>query len=385
MWGVSDRYLESVAKPHTQLAYVEILQGGQVVATIDGTSITDPDSGAVVSTLGGSIQVDRTSVRRSGTINFLDVSGQLFPDEVGDLFAYMDTEIRPWIGLKYWDVNQQVGQPEYEYVPLATLVVTKVEGTYPQLSISGYDRMWFLDRFPIATKVLTGTPYNTALLRFINSGVPVGHVSVNIPDTDLLLPHTQLYAEQDSVQDAAHNLALAAGWQLYVDPMGTFVGQAESSTDDDPVMIYAPGEASTMMRPTRSLDAGSYINAVVFTCESAMSPSAPFRGYAQDDNPESLTYAARVGVRVAFESSPLMTSNTQCVLAARTSLRRQLGIPDILTVPVIPNYALESGDVIRVTDPDQGIDWNLIADSFPLGMRASDGAQVITCRARVAR
>jgi hypothetical protein len=109
------------------------------------------------------------------------------------------------------------------------------------------------------------------------------------------------------------------------------------------------------------------------------------RGYAQDDNPNSLTYVGRIGVRVYFDSSPLVTTQDGANLAARTTLQRILGISDTIVAPIIPNHALESGDVAHVIDPDQNIDRTVIVDSFPIPLRASDGTQELTCRSQVIR
>jgi hypothetical protein len=539
MWLASSRFFDTLARSHDQLAYVEILHNGQVVATLTGEQMPDPLTGTNVMSIGGGVQVDRTSIRRSGTINFLDVSGQLLPDEVGDLFQYGVTEIRPWVGVRYWDASDaerdydprvemvangtfetdvtgwvgfggatnsrdtgvfnsgvasmkvtwattaalqqaayvsptytglmpgaayigsawircpvggirsclsvndgvvyavysqpvpadgvwhpvtieavaqangnltfdisnydaatagqianiddvsftpmfQTSKPsvQTEYVPLATLVVTNAEGNYPQLSISGFDRMWYLGRFPVPYYLARGTNALDALVALISTFVPGDRLQLNLDDNDQTTP-TLMYAEQDDAADAAHALCLIHGHELYVDPMGVFTCVAEQSSEDDPVMTYAPGQFSMLMRPQHKIDASSFYNAVVFTGESAA--GTPFRGYAQDDDPNSLTYVGRVGIRVYFESSPLMTSDAMCQLAAKTALKRVLGIQGYFTVPVIPNPALESGDTIRVIDPDQGIDMSLIIDSFPVNMRATDGEQVITCRANVIR
>jgi len=129
------------------------------------------------------------------------------------------------------------------------------------------------------------------------------------------------------------------------------------------------------------IDASQAYNAVVFTGEGSAVP--PVRGYAQDDNPDSSTYVGKVGLRPYFASSPLITTQHQAVLAAKTRLLNILGIPDTISVPVPPNPALESGDVIMVTDLSQGINFPVIIDSFPAALRASDGEQVLTCRPRV--
>jgi hypothetical protein len=551
MWPASAHYFETIKRSHTRLSYVELLKDGAVVATQQAGLVIDPGTGDPVSSIGGAITVDKTTIRRAGTMQLLDVSGLLLPNDVADLFAPFVTEIRTWIGARYWDaplpavnavpfnllaaddssfegslgtwglvtnvltltrVNAQAfdgswsleikslasgnmtarnntanrppvtvgniytmsawfraavsprsvqaaihwvdsggtnfassfgnsvidsttgwtqafvtaaapanavsawvglvvvatgaanevhyadlfnlyaGSPstvmptvaaDTEYVPVSTLVITNVANDYPQLTLTGSDRMWSLANFPSVYVVAAGTNVKDALVTLLGAFMPGSRLALNIPDTEHTTP-AQAFDANTSVADAAHTLAQVAGWQLYCDPMGTFTATDEPSTDDDPVLVLEPGQFSVMGRPGRTVGAeGELYTAVVFTGEGGTTP--PVRSYIEDTDPNSLTYAARVGVRPYFESSPLITTQTQCDTAARTTMRRILGLSDTIVVPIMSNYALESGDVIHATDPQQGIDANLIVDAFPIPIRAADGLQMLSCRSRVIR
>jgi hypothetical protein len=165
--------------------------------------------------------------------------------------------------------------------------------------------------------------------------------------------------------------------------MGTFTVAAQPTTDDPPVLELAPAPGASLMRPQRHTgeSIGQMFNAVVFTSEGGS--TAPLRGYAQDDDPSSRTYVDRVGIRPYFASQPGLTTSDQCNQMALTWLRSILGIATELGVPIMPNHALESGDVIHVTDDQQGIDEAVIVDSFTVALRASAGPQLLTCRPRV--
>ena len=388
MWPVTQRFLDTLTHSHERRSYVEVLHDGVVIATLNSTTIPDPDTGILVQSIGGSVQVDRTAVRRQGTIQFLDVAHtvQLTISDVVDLFQTLITEIRPWTGVKYWDATPAESNP-YEYVPIGTLVVTGVNTqNYPQVTVAGSDRMWFVGPFVAAQTIAKGTELSAAMNLILGLQVPSARLdTTGISVTEHSLGAPALYAEQDDAVTVLSDMAATAGNVLFVDPMGVFTTANEPSTDDQAVATYAPGPLSSMMRPQRSIDASQAYNAVVFTGESASTSSAPPpRGYAQDDDPNSATYVGRVGLRPYFASSPLISTNAQAQLAAKTRLRNILGIPTTVNVPIIPNPALEAGDVIVVTDTSQGIDYPMIVDSFPVGLRAADG-QVLTCRPAVIR
>ena len=384
MWPVSQKFIDTLSRSHERRVYVEILHDGIVTATLNSTLLPDPVTGSLVQSIGGSISVDRTAVRRSGTVNFLDISADADATEVLDLFPTLVTEIRPWVGVKYWDATPAEASP-YEYAPLGTLVVSGVDtSSYPQVAVQGYDRMWLVGPFTNALSIASGTVVADAMNLILGQQIPTARLdTTGIKITE----HTTsalLYAEQDDAAQKLADMAATTGQVLYVDQMGVFTTDTEPSTDDEPVMTYTSGYGgSAMMRPKQVIDASQAYNAVVFTGEGSATP--PVRGYAQDDNPDSSTYVGKVGLRPYFASSPLITTQHQAVLAAKTRLLNILGIPDTISVPVIPNPALESGDVIMVTDTSQGINFPVIIDSFSAALRASDGEQVLTCRPRVIR
>lgn len=350
----------------------------------------------MVQSVGGHVDVSRQAIRRSGSLDLLDVSGVAGnPDEVSDLLAPMVTEVRPYVGMVYPDATaaelaasraDPAGSgPGYarEYLPLATLVVVDVAGSYPQVTVSGYDRMWYLSRFVSPYTIAAGTNVGTALAALLYSQIPSGHLVLDIPSTEHVTGYTVFDSQSESV-DAAHSLATVAGWSLYMDPMGRGVARDEPSTDDTPAMVYEPGAASVLMRPSHTVSAGEAVNVWV-TSNDAADTTTVIRGYWEDTDPNSLTNVARVGRRPQFHSSSLYRTQAQANLGARTLGLRNGGLADNWVVPVIPNHAAECGDVWRVRDPQQGLDLPLLVDSFPLGMRAGDGTQAVNCRARAIR
>lgn len=383
MWPISQRFLDTLSHTHALLSYVQILQDGAEVARIAGGEVSDPLTGRNVQSLGGKIDVSRSEIRRSGNFDFLNLSdANITADQVRDLFAYLVTEIRPFLGVQYWDATpaEILAGTDTEYVPIGTIVVTNISGRYPALNVSGFDRMFLLNEFEKPYVIPKGTNTAAALAGLLSARLPANRNQMNLL-TGTSTTGAITYDAQVSARSSVHDLAASQGWVLSADPMGTFVTVEESGTTDPPLITYQPGPRSVMMRPIQSFDASQAYNAVVYTGEATDIP--PVRGYAEDTNPASPTYVPRVGVRPLFASSPLLRTAGQAQQAAQTRLKGILGIPSILTLPVIPNPAIESGDVFWVIDPDQGIDMAVIADAFPVGMRASDGQQDIVSRSQV--
>jgi hypothetical protein len=390
MWPVTQRYLDTIARPHTQLTYIEFLKAGQVVSSFTGGVAYDPNTSLPIRLVSGNVQVSRQTIRRTCTINFHDSSGILIPESADDLLAPYGTEMRVYVGVRYWDSPLAVPvlmQPpvDFELVPVGTFVITDIESDYPMITVSGSDRMWYMSAFASPYVVASGQTVAAVLSQLLGLKVPTNLKDINFPDdsgADNLVP-TQVFDANNGTADALHTVALVGGWQIFADPMGTFVATHEPTIDDPEVVAYSPGNG--MIGHTARTIGGEVFNAVVFTNEGA-NTATPVRGYAEDTNPESLTYAPRIGRRPKFAASPLITTVAQAQKAARTELQRTLGVSDVVTVHIQPNHALDAGDIIRVTDATLEINNKYIVDQFTVNLRASDGAAMdLQCRSQVIR
>lgn len=377
----TDRFRAALGQSHIMLAKAEVLRDGVVVQTIEGETVL---SAGTTSIIGGSVTAERSVVRRRCTLELLDEDRALMPTSSADLLAPLRTEIRLWSGLIYPDATYtetQTGR-DREFVPVGTFITTGLAQDYPKITVTGYDRMWLLTRAHnvVPYTIASGTNLVAALKDLILSVVPASRVAFTMPSLDLTSGLT-VYDEQADLGQAAHDLAAAAGLALYCDPMGVFTLAPESDDSTPATLNWASGAAGVVMRPHRDLDASDAENAVLAKGE-ATDVTAPARGYAEDTNPNSLTYAKEVGVIPRFYSSPLLRTDAQAELAAKTILARELGVSDIVAVPVIPDPTLEVGDVATVDTPD--LVRTVILDSFSVPLRA-DGGQTVSCRTQPTR
>jgi hypothetical protein len=450
MYPVTDRYIDTLSRSHDQVGYLEILRDGQTYAKIQTGYVEDPNTGARAYALGGSMTVSRNTIRRSGSVQLLDPSGQLTPMDLHDLFAPYVTEIRPWVGVRYynarpipvdeaasWQLNQTVvhrtelsagtafaigdtsaagsaGNPvgintsagdatifgiggdirtdsplppvyqvEQEYVPLGTLVVTDIESSYPTITLTGYDRMWYCDQFTAPFTVSPNTTVVDAITTLLSQKVPTSLLAVDFAaNPDVVVGSALTYDANSSVADALQAIARVSGQRLYANQLGVFQLSDEATTDDPPVMYYSTVDGPKMLYRIQRTTGGQMYNAVVFTSEAT--GAAPVRGFALDTNPNSLTNSDRVGTHPYFASSPALITQDDLNKAARAQLQALLGLNNVFSVPIVPNHALDVDDVIWCTDPTIRLDAPLIIDETTIPMRASDGVQTLTCRSNVA-
>ena len=217
--------------------------------------------------------------------------------------------------MKYWDArlttnvdsvdwlgNQEtINLVETEYVPIGTFVITNVEVTYPLITLTVNDRMWYCSNFTAPYTITAGTAVIDALTTLSNQEIPANVLSINLSDTSDTVPITQL-SKPDSEQptDALQSIAENRWPTVRADPYGTFVLADEPTTT-------SPLSWSTLLPrhlveecSAPSVSAQVY-NAVVYTSEFT---TAPVRGYAEDDDPMLLTIVQRIGTHPFFPSSP---------------------------------------------------------------------------------
>lgn len=382
MWPISARLAATLTGRHTVVAKADILLDGETVATITGAGEGNTGVTERVGLVDGQVSVRRATVRRTASVTLIDPDNELPP-----LLVPLRSEVRLWRGAVYADATsaERAAPPaDREYVPLITLVVFRPRsGEWPARTVEGPDRLGWVARQKFTTPwiIPPATTITAAVGSILAAKLPGARRSLDLAEsgttTSALSSH--ILDEDSDPAEACANLVAAAGQVLYCDPMGTIVARAETTTGTtDPVLTLTPGPGSVMLRPVVDRDASDAENAVIATGEST-DLSAPARGYWEDSNPASATYAKAVGVIPRRFSSPLLTTNEQATLAATTIGRTQLGIPDTVAQGILANPAVDAGDVVAVSDPDQGLDTVVMVDSYQLGLTAS--TMVLQCRA----
>lgn len=386
MWPASDRLFECLTKSHQKVRVkAEILVDGDVAMTIFGKTVIDPSTGQKTAMIDGAVNVQRAQIKREMDVTFADLSdipGDLTVTDAKDLFAPLRQEIRLWRGFEYHDATpyERMTGTGIEYWPIGTFVISKASMKWPTISLHGFDRLWNLrGRFQAPWGVAKGATNMSELERLLRAFIPPLQQDIELPVRSSTTGVT-LWDTQDDILTRANDLAIAEGLVLFADPMGTIRAVDEPTIDESstPVWIFQPGRFNIGDQPTREIDATDAQNVVVATGESDGTVT-PVRGVAKDLNPASFTYVGKTPEVAFFYSSPLLRTQPQAALAARTILNRELGVSDTIVIPSIPIPGLEGGDLIKVVDSKIQANDLLIADSFSIPLRAN-GTMQIDCR-----
>jgi hypothetical protein len=374
VWPRSERWDATVTRTHDLLAYADFLVDGDVLlSTFDNLDI---------GLVAGSVRVAEGAIRRTASVSLVDSAGLLVPVVEKNLIIPGTCELRLWAGVRYWDytpAEKHFGD-DTEYVPIFTGPILDYDlSNYPQVELTCSDRMWYVQRpFSTPYTVVAGQAIDDAIESLLKAKVPPAKLEVNLPISN----HTTsllVYDEQADPADALRSLGTASGWTVYVDSMGTFVAEDEPELDEShAVMTYEAGPSGALIRPNVTGSVQNVINTWIVTGESPSETALTPWAKVVDDDPTSPTYVrGTYDEQPRFIHSPILKTDAQCLLAANTYRKREGGIADSVSVTVLPNPALEKGDVVKVVGGL--VDRYVIVDSFELNLQGA--AQEITARA----
>lgn len=364
------------------LSYCQILVDGELAFTIDGS-----DAGTILT--GGRVTVAEGVVRRTATFNLADPAGNLAPVMEKGLLIPRSCEIRAWAGVRYWDYTPGEWTPNYvidgddkEFVPIFTGPITSVDlSDYPSIVATCSDRMWYCQQpFSAPYTVVAGQTLDDAISSLLTAKVPPSKLDIDLPTTNLTAS-LLIYDEQADPASKLQELATAAGWTLYCDPFGTFTAGAEPELDPENVdATYQAGPGGMLIQPKVSYDSRNIINTWVVTGESAGDGVAAASAKVVDDDPNSPLYVrGTFDEQPRFISSPLMTTDAQALLAAKTYRARERGLSSSVVATVFPDASREKGDVYQVTGGL--VSSLLLADAFDYELTGAP--QDITARPAV--
>jgi len=363
-----------IADSHTVTSRVEVWSNTDYLAT--------------VYPVDGSVQVDaRRAIRRTCSLTFVDYDGSLTPLSASALLAPGNNELRIYRGASS-------GSSSLEEA-LGVFTITDVSldasdsGVTIALECEDRSREVADAKWRSPKKLTSGANVATALTDLLTDGKILPNASLDIAATTRTVPSTHAitlgigtnanpWADLEAV-------ALAAGFEVYFDTAGVFVGEAHpafgpSLTRDDAVVIFEAGSRSTLLGARRSLSSSGISNVVRVVAEGSGIPldsGAVPAGEASDTDLQSPTNVTDLGERVVEISTPMVGTSADAAAIAALLLPARVGWP--VELEVIPNPSLDARDIIWLTDPRIGVDSAVVIDALDIPLDAA-GSMRITGR-----
>jgi hypothetical protein len=358
MWTVSSSWDEAIRNTHQVSLRVDAWRNGVLVAA---DLPVEPDS--------GSITVDSTSdVHR--TIDLTIADPAMVPLAVTDILTPHGTELVVTSGIRYPDGT-------IEQLPVGVFRIDKPSTPIlGAIHLTGVDRSRVIadDKFINTAQSVAGHTVTTEIARLIAYSLPTATVRDLSADTTLC-PFTTW--EQDSSPWAAiTELALSIGAEVFADAEGVFVIRVVPTfaTGHD-VWTVNIGQSGVIIAGTEEWDREQVFNAVTAAGEPGDGTGAVQDTVFDLDEASPTFWGGPFGHRPKRWTSPLLASVAQCTVAATTILTRSLASTRTVKVTVVPNPALECGDVVSLvlpgvteSDPPRVERHMIRAITLPLGL-----------------
>lgn len=246
---------------------------------------------------------------------------------------------REWVGLGYYRIDT----PEQSDVPDGAITIAapdRMQSIVDAQFLAPRQFAATISRGSLATTLITEV-YPLATISWDDAGVrdaPIGRAII---------------VEQDRAQTLM-DLVTSVGKIGYWRYDGVFRIETPPDVTGPASWTINAGSNGVLVHLSRSLSRAGAKNAWVATGEAG-DTLPPARGVAVDNNPLSPTYYyGPFGPVPGFFSSPLLLNNAQAIEAARTLLKKSIGLPYQIQLSNIVNPALEPYDVIEVQYPDVG-------------------------------
>ena len=240
------------------------------------------------------------------------------------------------------------------------------------VTVTAYDRSRTVsrNRFTNPYTIAAGTLVTDALVALVQNRLPYVDIATGAlvtPSTETM-PLTVLDAWLDPWSEA-QKMASSIGYDISFGADGrlTINPSSDDSDYNGPDWYYQEGGGQLLRVAKKISDDPGYNGVIAYSDNQTI--TAPIRGEAWDLNSNSPTYSLGDYGQVPMEFySPYITSQSAADASAAALLRRKVGLTEGLSIDVIPNPALEPGDVVWVTLASERIDGAYSVDriTFPL-------------------
>lgn len=251
-------------------------------------------------------------------------------------------------------------------------------GLYIQLGGVDLSRSISRNTWNDAYYVPAGTNYGDAIREIIDNRLP--GCTFNFASTEHVTPLLIFGTQQGNDPWAdCQDLATAIGYEVFFDARGICTFQPiPDPTLGDPQWEVDDQANPTVVAVSRTLSDESTYNYVVAQGEST-GTVAPVSAVAQDLDPTSPTFVnGPYGTVSTYFTSGEITTQAQAQAAADAILRNVKGVSESVDLSMVPNPALEPGDVMAVNVGNTKVSGQYLINQVTTPLSAAE-AQTLSC------
>lgn len=250
------------------------------------------------------------------------------------------------------------------------------------IQISGVDQSRQVSRntWQDVYYIPANTNYATAIQQIIDNRLP--GLQYNFQSTPMKTPKIILGTQlgNDPWQDA-QDMATAIGFELFFDAAGICtLREIPDPATGQSVWTFSDQANPTIAQLDRTLTDQTTYNYVICYGES-VDNTVPVQAVAFDNDPNSPTYyLGPYGIVSTTFQSAMITTTAQAQAAANALLLAVKGASENVALTVVPNPALEPGDVVTVEVADAQISGTFLVNDIQTPLSAAQGQTLTVYR-----
>lgn len=362
MWAVSDRFLAAVQGSHAMSTRVSVLDQGEPVEGFEDLPV-----------VAGEVTRDSTAVNYGRLSGFQIASEAMAPRVPSSPLGPAGFELFVERGIHFPDGTT-------EMVPLGVFGIQDSDVDWIDLTtgIDAVDRSQRVSdaKFEVDYTPTEGVDQSLNVAAIVADVFP--DIAYDLEDPSELVPAGLVYEAEEDRWDIVQDICTSTGFEAFFDGLGRLVFRRELDARSVDPMLVVSDTTVIVSGSTRWSRRPSHNKAIVTGTNTEF--DVTYRGVAVDNSPTSPSYySGRFGPKPFFHFSPHVVSNASAVNAAKAILRAKQGVAMSLDFSLVPNPALEPGDVVVVRRSALGIDMPVVVDAISIGLAPEDA---MTCEVR---
>lgn len=358
--GTDSFYREALAAGHRRYVRVEVWSGSGMLLEVGESFAGVPEGGLVFG--AGTVSATLNSrVSRNLTLN---VPFDLYPTDPNDLLAPFGNELRVFMGVAFAD-----GSTPYVWQVFQGKIDTVSQDAFG-CSVTAMDRAAEVIDVGFVSPQ-NSQPSNTVSQEFerlVAEALPDATFGTSDVFSGFVRPLTWEFDRGAALDE----LATSVGAVWYPLANGAFVFRRYPWAVDTPsVLTMTDLQGGTVLEWSASRSRSSIFNLITVTGER-LNGDAPVFATAQDDVPGSPTSVlGSFGVRSRLERLQSPSTPGGALSSAEALLRTYVTSTEVWSLQVVPDAALELGDVVQLLVNGRDVTQVVTDIGLPLGVDAS--------------
>ncbi len=309
-----------------------------------------------------------------------------------DRLIWLDKRVKLFIGLK-------LPNGTIEYIPQGVYILTDLYDTHNISSgkkcfITGQDKSYLMnDRYgklknplEIAKDLNVGTAIKTIATQ-------AGETQFNFDAVTETIPFTHTYEPGDNYWTIMSDLAIFAKSSIYYDIYGNLRLKRIDLNDftnypETWIYEYQGINGNMYGGNERRLNPEGMANHILVLGGSGSTATCSYELIVSNTDPlwSDSPYAVEVLGDLLYlhnggSPDPLLSTADECKWRAKFELMNRLGFSEEVPIFVWPNYLHEPEDIIKIIDPESGINYRYIIDNYNLPLNPEQ--MTINCRREI--